>query len=205
MPPACAGTTSGSGLKRSTIAAYCGALAARQKSLRLMFTHRERVRPIRDAFTARGVEVLRELQVPGDRDRESWIRQHFAESKCATVFGSSALVARKHVHHEASIANEQGKLIHVMLEPVTILEFPLGLHAREAANLSNWTGEQDNEDWRSLWLQCEAKLTPLRIRNGIEEKDAKLLDECARRESAESHNKTQASGNHRASIGAGTL
>src|SRR5262249_35273298 len=73
----------------------------------------------------------------------------------------------------------------------TTQQFPLGLHAREAANLSDWNGDQDNEEWSNLWLQCEAKLTPLWIRQRIEEKDAQLVGERARRQVAERRDQAQ--------------
>jgi TIR domain len=152
---------------------------------------RERVRPIRDALVAQDFEVFWDQEVPSGLDWESWIRQHLAKSKCAVVFWSTASVASKHVQHEARIADEQSKLIPVLLEPLTTHQFPLGLHAREAANLSNWNGDQDNEEWSNLWRQCEAKLTPLWIRKRIEEKDAQLVGERARRQVAERRDQAQ--------------
>ena len=146
---------------------------------------RERVRPIRDALVAQGFEVFWDQQVPTGLDWDSWIRQHLAKSKCAMAFWSAASVASDNVRHEATVAKQQGKLISVLLEPLTAEQFPMGLYAQQAANLSNWNGDQSGDEWRKFRREYEAKLTPLWVRRQIDELEAELVGERARREGAE--------------------
>jgi chromosome segregation ATPase len=83
------------------------------------------------------------------------------------------------------VAKQQGKLISVLLEPLTAEQFPMGLYAQQAANLSGWSGDYDNDQWRKFRREFEAKLTPLWVRRQIDEIEAELVGERARREGAE--------------------
>jgi hypothetical protein len=151
---------------------------------------RERVRPIRDALVAQGFEVFWDQQVPGGTDWDTWIRQHLAKSKCAMAFWSATSVLSDNVRHEATVAKQQGKLISVLLEPLTAEQFPMGLYAQQAANLSGWNGDYGHDEWRKFRREFEAKLTPLWVRRQIDEIEAELVGERTRREGAERRDRT---------------
>ena len=125
---------------------------------------RERVRPIRDALVAQGFEVFWDQQVPAGIDWDTWIRQHLTKSKCVMAFWSVTSVSSDNVRHEAAVAKQQGKLTSVLLEPLTAEQFPLGLYAQQAANLSGWGGDYSHDEWRKFRREFEAKLTPLWVR-----------------------------------------
>jgi TIR domain/PAN domain len=146
---------------------------------------RERVRPVRDALVAQGFEVFWDQEVPTGLDWDSWIRQHLAKCKCAMAFWSAASVASDNVRHEAVVAKQQGKLISVLLESLTAQQFPMGLYAQQAANLAGWDGDTNHTEWRKLRREFEAKLTPGWVRQHIDELEAELVGERARREGAE--------------------
>ena len=150
---------------------------------------RERVRPIRDALVAQGFEVFWDLQVPAGMDWDTWIRQHLTKSKCAMAFWSATSVSSDNVRHEATVAKQQGKLISVLLEPLTAEQFPMGLYAQQAANLSGWSGDYGHDEWRKFRREFEAKLTPLWVRRQIDELEAELVGERARREGVERRDK----------------
>jgi hypothetical protein len=150
---------------------------------------RERVRPIRDTLVAQGFEVFWDQQVPPGMDWDTWIRQHLTKSKCAMAFWSATSVSSDNVRHEAMVAKQQGKLISVLLEPLTIDQFPMGLYAQQAANLSGWNGDFGHDEWRKFRREFEAKLTPLWVRRQIDEIEAELVGERARREGAERRDK----------------
>jgi hypothetical protein len=139
---------------------------------------RERVRPIRDALVAQGFEVFWDQQVPAGTDWDTWIRQHLTKSKCAMAFWSATSVSSDNVRHEAMVAKQQGKLISVLLEPLTAEQFPMGLYAQQAANLSGWSGDYDNDQWGKFRREFETKLTPLWVRRQIDEIEAELVGEA---------------------------
>src|SRR5262245_47808618 len=151
---------------------------------------RERVRPIRDALVAQGFEVFWDQQVPAGMDWDTWIRQHLTKSKCAMAFWSATSVSSDNVRHEATVAKQQGKLISVLLEPLTAEQFPMGLYAQQAANLSGWSGDYSHDEWRKFRREFEAKLTPLWVRRKIDEIEAELVGERTRREGAERRDRT---------------
>ena len=145
---------------------------------------RERVRPIREALVAQGFEVFWDQQVPAGMDWDTWIRQHLIKSKCAMAFWSATSVSSDNVRHEAMVAKQQGKLISVLLEPLTAEQFPMGLYAQQAANLSGWSGDYSHDEWRKFQREFEGKLTPLWVRRQIDEIKAELVGERTRREGA---------------------
>jgi hypothetical protein len=151
---------------------------------------RERVRPIRDALVAQGFEVFWDQQVPAGMDWDTWIRQHLTKSKCAMAFWSATSVSSDNVRHEAVVAKQQGKLISVLLEPLTAEQFPMGLYAQQAANLSGWNGDFVHDEWRKFRREFEAKLTPLWARRQLDELEAELVGERTRREGAERRDRT---------------
>jgi TIR domain/PAN domain len=151
---------------------------------------RERVRPIRDALAEQGFDVFWDQQVPAGTDWDTWIRQHLTKSKCVMAFWSATSVSSDNVRHEAIVAKQQGKLISVLLEPLTAEQFPMGLYAQQAANLSDWNGDYAHNEWRKFRREFEAKLTPLWVRRQIDEIEAELVGERTRREGAERRDRT---------------
>src|SRR5262245_23158553 len=123
-------------------------------------------------------------------DWDTWIRQHLTKSKCAMAFWSASSVSSDNVRHEAMVAKQQGKLISVLLEPLTAEQFPMGLYAQQAANLSDWSGDDSHQEWRKFRREFEAKLTPLWVRGQIDEIEAELVGERTRREGAERRDRT---------------
>jgi hypothetical protein len=152
-------------------------------------TDRDRVRPIRDALATQGFDVFWDQAVPTGVDWDTWIRQHLAKSKCALVFWSSTSIASDNVRHEATVAKMQGKLIQVLLEPLTPDQFPMGLYSQQGVNLVDWAGDPHHEGWRQAIREIESKLTPRWVQKQIHGLDAELTAERARREVAESRAK----------------
>jgi len=87
---------------------------------------RERVRPIRDALVAEGLDVFWDQDVPLGRNWDEWIRQHLDDARCVIVFWSAHSVKSDNVVHEATIAKNVGKLIPVLLDPLEATQFPMG-------------------------------------------------------------------------------
>jgi hypothetical protein len=147
---------------------------------------RERVRPIRDALVALGFEVFWDQAVPAGLDWDTWIRQHLHKADCPVAFWSTASILSRNVRHEAMIAEEQNKLISVLLDPLTREQFPLGLSPGQAANLADWNGDLNHTEWRKFTVKIEARLTPPPwVRTRMDELEAQLVDERARREMLE--------------------
>src|SRR5580704_14012922 len=151
---------------------------------------RDRVRPIRDALVAHGFDVFWDQAVPAATDWDTWIRRHLAEAKCAIVAWSLHSVASDNVRHEATMAKQQDKLIPVLLDPLGAENFPMGLYAVQGANLASWTGNNDDPEWRKLLNAVQVRLTPRWIRQMMDQLDAELVSERARREMAERRDRT---------------
>ena len=151
---------------------------------------RDRVRAVRDALASQGFEIFWDQSVPPGLDWDTWIRQHLNEAKCALVFWSTSSVGSDNVRHEATVAKQQGKLIPVLLDPLTVEQFPMGLYSTQGADLTTWTGGEQEQSWSTLKQQVEFKLTPLWVRRLIDGMEAELVAERARREGAERRDRT---------------
>jgi hypothetical protein len=66
----------------------------------------------------------------------------------------------------------------------------MGFYSQQAADLSQWSGDREDTEWRKFRREFEAKLMPRWVQQKLNDVDAELEGERARRESAEAHEKT---------------
>jgi hypothetical protein len=98
---------------------------------------RERLRVVHDALTADGFDVFWDQEVEAGIDWDTWIRNHLTQAKCVLVLWSKQSIESDNVRHEATVAKRQNKLIHVLLDPLTPEQFPMGLYTVQATNLTD--------------------------------------------------------------------
>jgi hypothetical protein len=84
--------------------------------------------------------------VPGENYRQK-IEEELRRARVAVVLWSGRAAASHWVLEEASLANEEGKLIPVLLEQT---EIPLSFRLIEAADLRNWSGKDDDAGFRQV-------------------------------------------------------
>ncbi|MBU6373623.1 MAG: TIR domain-containing protein [Alphaproteobacteria bacterium] len=118
---------------------------------------REKAALIERAFEAAGISVFWDQEVPPGRDWDSWIREHLTGAKVAVVLWSKASVASANVKHEAMIAKETGKLIPVLVEPLSPSDFPMGMYLTQAALLTDFRGG-DHPGMAKLIAEIETRL-----------------------------------------------
>jgi hypothetical protein len=147
---------------------------------------RAQVVAVRDALVALGFDVFWDQETPTGKDWDTWIRGQLQMAKCALVFWSANSIGSNNVRHEASVARQHGKLVPVMLEQLTVEQFPMGFYSIQGADLSEWTGEAAHPQWKKLLVELEKKFSPpLWIRNKLETMEAELMSERTQRSSAE--------------------
>ena len=151
---------------------------------------RARIQRLRDALVNCGFTLFWDQEIPATTDWDTWIRQHLNESKCAVVVWSSNSILSDNVRHEALIAKQQNKLVPVLFDSIAADRFPMGLYAMQAADLSSWTGDVNDDSWLRLLNQVESMLAPPWIRRTLDTLDAQLVGERARRETAERRDRT---------------
>jgi hypothetical protein len=151
---------------------------------------RDRVQPVHDALVNRGFAVFWDQEIPASTDWDSWIRHHLNESKCALVVWSANSVASDNVRHEAFIAKQQNKLVPILIDSIAADQFPMGLYAVQAANLTNWIGDLDDREWLKLITEVESRLMPRWVRGTLDAFEAELVSERARRDTAERRDRT---------------
>jgi TIR domain/PAN domain len=151
---------------------------------------RERVGIVRNALAEMGFEVFWDQETPSGSDWDTWIRGELAKSKCAVVFWSATSTVSDNVRHEAVVAKEQRKLISVFLDQLPARDLPMGFYSQQAADLSKWNGDQEDTEWRKFRREFEAKLMPRWVQQKLNDVDAELEGERAKRQTAEAHEKS---------------
>ena len=151
---------------------------------------RERVGLVRNALAEMGFEVFWDQETPSGTDWDAWIRGELAKSKCAVVFWSATSTVSDNVRHEAVVAKEQRKLISVFLDQLPARDLPMGFYSQQAADLSKWNGDKEDTEWRKFRREFEAKLMPRWVQQKLNDVDAELEGERAKRETAEAHEKS---------------
>ena len=146
---------------------------------------RERVRPIYQALTAAGFNVFWDLEIPAGKDWDTFIKEQLAEARSAIVFWSLASIASDNVRHEATVAKEQRKLVPVLLDPLRVEQFPMGLFNTQAARLHEWSGNGDDPEWKKLLSEIENKAMPAWAGRRMENLAAEMRAESLRRKTAE--------------------
>ncbi len=151
---------------------------------------RAKIQRVRDTLVSHGFSVFWDQEVPASTDWDSWIRQQLNDATCALVVWSENSVASDNVRHEAWIAKRQNKIIPVLMDVLEADRFPMGLYAVQAVNLSGWAGDPEHDEWKKLLRELESKLAPAWMKVLIDSRDAELVSERARRESAERRDRT---------------
>ena len=148
---------------------------------------RERVRRFHDAFNALGFNVFWDLEIRAGENWDSRIKQQLGNARVAIVFWSANSATSKYVQHEVRLAEDENKLVPVMLDLVGAKEVPLGFHNVQAARLHAWDGGQDDPEWQKLLSAVERQAMPRWAERRIADFHAELRSEVRKRDAAESN------------------
>jgi predicted nucleic acid-binding Zn-ribbon protein len=118
---------------------------------------RERVRPVRDALAAHGLDVQWDLEPPTGVEWETWVRRRLARCRCVVVLRSAASLHSNRMSHVAAVAREHGKLVMVRLERGALGQTPPGPGA-DSPSLADWSGEPEHPGWQELCRRIDTKL-----------------------------------------------
>lgn len=146
---------------------------------------RERVRPIYEALTALDFDVFWDQQVPAGTDWDTWIKEKLASARSAVVFWSLNSIGSDNVRHEATVAKTQGKLVPILLDPLRVDQFPMGLFNTQAARLMDWTGNGEDAEWRKLVSELQAKAMPAWVARQLALREEEVGAERKKREAAQ--------------------
>ena len=116
---------------------------------------RGRVTPIARGLEAAGYEVFYDVQVPPGSSWESFLKDKIEAAGCVIVLWSRASVESDWVKEEAELAKNAGKLVPAFVDHVPA---PFGFGRVEGAELFDWDGSPEHEEWRRLVAAVAAKL-----------------------------------------------
>lgn len=108
---------------------------------------RSQARRLADAFEELGWSVWWDREIPAGEDFTDFIKQQLDGARCVVVLWSTVSVASRWVKREASRADEQKKLIPVLIEDVTP---PWVFEELQARDLTLWRGNTDGGNFPQL-------------------------------------------------------
>jgi hypothetical protein len=110
-------------------------------------TDRARVAPLAEALEAEGFTVWWDAAIPLGQTYYSAIETQLTAAKVVIPVWSEDSITSEWVREEATKGKHQGKLLPVKIDAV---EPPVGFSTIQTADLSNWTGDRDAPEWRTV-------------------------------------------------------
>lgn len=113
---------------------------------------RDRASAIAAALGQAGYQAFWDVEIPPGSSWADFLEEKLANSKAAIVLWSKTSTASQWVREEARLARDRGKLIPVIIDGSAP---PFGFGEIQAANLSHWQGDQNDQNWRLLLSAVE--------------------------------------------------
>jgi hypothetical protein len=110
-------------------------------------TDRARVAPLAEALQAEGFTVWWDAEIPLGQTYYSAIESQLTAAKVVIPVWSEDSITSEWVREEATKGKHQGKLLPVKIDAV---EPPVGFSTIQTANLSDWNGDRDAPEWRTI-------------------------------------------------------
>ena len=113
------------------------------------YTHEDHARAklISDGLSARGWSVWWDRTIPPGRTFDDVIEEALDEAQCVVVLWSTTSVTSNWVRAEAAEGARRQILVPALLDNVKI---PLEFRRVQAANLTNWNGDQGDADFEQF-------------------------------------------------------
>lgn len=111
-----------------------------------------RVRPIYDAFKARGLTVFWSNDIPaGVPDYHAVIKDEIRKAPVVVVVWTHNSITSHPVSQECSQAERDNKLIQVLIDDIEPIDFPMEVRFRaQKTFLMGWTGDPQHSGWVRL-------------------------------------------------------
>ena len=116
---------------------------------------RNRVRPLAEALQSRGFNIWWDRSLAAGQDYAAVIERELRAAKAVIVVWTQGSAASTFVRDEAGLARDQGRLVPVLLDPVSI---PLGFGAFQAEDFTKWNGGANAPQMQLLEEALKARL-----------------------------------------------
>jgi hypothetical protein len=116
---------------------------------------RERARELADRLAGRGYQVWWDRTIPPGRVFDEVIQEALHAARCIIVLWSAQSVRSNWVKTEAAEGMSVGRLVPVMIERVLP---PIEFKRVQAADLADWSGDEDHSEYRKLLVSVDALL-----------------------------------------------
>lgn len=115
----------------------------------------DRIRPLVQALEAKGWSVFWDHRIPAGQTWRSYIGNALNTSRCVIVTWSQHSLASHWVAEEADVGKARNVLVPVLIEEVLP---PMGFRSIQAADLTEWDGDEDAAQFNQLVSDLQALL-----------------------------------------------
>src|SRR5215475_3194084 len=116
---------------------------------------RPRAGQVAQALQGAGLNVFWDTEIPPGATWADYIESKLTQCKALVVLWSEHSAKSQWVREEARMARDRGKLIPAMLDNSPA---PFGFGEVQAANLSAWTGDPNNTEWKRVLAAVQGAL-----------------------------------------------
>ena len=106
---------------------------------------RARAEQVAHGLEAAGLDVFWDSEIPPGQTWADYIEAKLSQCKAVVVLWSVNSTGSQWVREEARMGRDKGRLIPAMIDSS---QAPFGFSEVQAANLANWTGQNDHPEWR---------------------------------------------------------
>jgi hypothetical protein len=119
-----------------------------------------RVKPIRDAFLARGLTVFWSNDIPkGAPNYQAVIKEELIKAPIVAVVWTNASVHSGPVVQECSQAERHNKLFQILLDDIEPIDFPMEVRFKaQKTMLQGWSGNIQHPEWLKLTGAIDGRL-----------------------------------------------
>lgn len=118
---------------------------------------RERLEAVHELFISEGFPVWWCFDLPPGADWRSVLDEQLQKAAAVVTFWTEESVRSTAVTEEAAVGQKGGKLLHVLMDDVTL---PYGFSETQYADLRNWDGSALHPEYRKLSQAIRDKLNP---------------------------------------------
>ena len=91
------------------------------------------------------------------------------KTRASLVFWSNTSHNNSSIRELADKSQQENKLIHILIDNLRLSQIPEPVEPDEIIRLSNWSGNQNDPEWKKLTSHIKSKITPIWVKEQLQQ------------------------------------